>query len=163
MQEEWNLYGEDNFCFSVIEESTAENRLNKEQHWIDQYLVNNLLYNFKKKASLSYNRVSRRTAARIIKLLEKGTHRVEISKKFSISKQTVSDIAHGRCYPNLHRGKIRWNMWHKISDVDVDVIKSYAKNGFKQEDIANMYGVNQSTITRIINGKRRKEVRYAAV
>jgi group I intron endonuclease len=168
LQSAWNLYGENNFYYEVLEETSKQDLLDREQYWIDRYqsYSGNFGYNIMRhvlKGSPTHSKISEEQAIEIIRLVEAREIKKVIAKKFGVTPQTVSDISSSRSWCHLHRNKIRWNRWYKIPDEEISKIKYDANHGVMLKDIATKYVVNQSTISRIVGGLRRKEVRYAVV
>lgn len=168
LQQAWSIYGESNFEFFVIEETSIDKYREREQYWIDQYNSSNLDFGFNRQKdvwpnSRTYSYLKEDEVKEIISQLEQGVVRKKLAEKYRISAQTISDIEVGRSWSYLPRGKIRWGHGITLSDCAVEEIKSKAKSGKSQYAIAAMYKVNQSTISRIISQKRRKEIRYANV
>lgn len=165
LQEAWLQFGPGEFIFEVIENTTLENYRNREQYWIDFFKAADPKYGFNNMAqvtygSKTYSYLTEDNVKEIIKECERSTTRARLAEKFKISKQTISDIAAGRSWSYLPRGKIRWNAIKKIPDQEIEKIRQLYGKGLSQENIAKIYGVNQSTINRIIKGLRRKEAKF---
>jgi len=164
LQNSWNTYGPSNFYFEIIEKTNVEDLLIREQYWIDHYRAYDKDFGFNTMrfvllGSKKYSKISEEDAKTILELIQKRELKRAIAKRFNVSPQTISDISAGRSWAYLPRGKIRWNRWRKIPDEDVEKIKEFSNNKTEQE-IADIYHVHQSTISRIICGLRRKEARY---
>lgn len=168
LQLSWNKYGEEFFTHVIIEEHPLDVLLEREQHWIDYYRSYDGKYGyngtrFVTEGNPTFRKISEEEAIQIIHLAEEGCVRKDIARRFKISPQTVSDICFSRSWGHLARGRIRWNMWRKIPDEELSRIIADAKAGVLQKKIAERYGVNQSTISRIIRNQKRRTVRYADV
>ena len=166
LQNAWNKYGELYFYCENIEEVAIDNYRKQEQFWIDYYssIDPDILFNSEKEVlpgTKTYSYLSEKQVIEIIEKCEIGIKRTGLADYYGVSKQTISDIAMGRSWSYLPRKKIRWNPSRKIPDEGIKRIKRYSKLGLTQKEIAEIYGVNQSTINRIISGLRRKEIRYA--
>lgn len=49
-----------------------------------------------------------------------------------------------------------WDRTERLSDAQVaSIIELYRECGWRQVDIANHFGISQSFVSRIVNGKRR--------
>ncbi len=162
LQNAWNEYGEAEFSCELIEKTDIQRCREREQYWIDFYDL--ILFNSEKEVlpgTKSYSYLTEDDVKDIIKKCENGAIRAKLAKQYGVTSQTISDIAMGRSWSYLPRNKIRWNPCHVIPDEEIDKIKDYAKSGLTHKNIALIYGVNQSTISRIISRSRRKEIRYA--
>lgn len=85
-----------------------------------------------------------------IKTLLKNKKRSDIAKDLKISNRTLDRIIKDN---NLNRK----NFGPKyLSQEKIQEIKNYYKNNKKQKEIAEQFGVTQSTISKIINNHYRK-------
>jgi group I intron endonuclease len=165
LQYAWNKYGKDSFKFEILEIVSFNEYREKEQYWIDFYQAADRNHGFNNMdrvlpGSKTYSYLKESEVIEIIQALEQGSKKIDLAVKYEISQQTISDIAAGRSWAYLKRGKIRWNSINKIPDEDIGKIKGLYKNGMPQSKIAEIYHVNQSTINRIINEIRRKVSKF---
>lgn len=175
-------YGWDKFEWSVIDKADSEEELNnKESYWIryyDTYLKGyNLTYGgdgsvgykpskeyFEKIHKKPTNaKLSREQVIEIKKLLVAGNHtQYEIADKFGVTRDTVKCIKTGKSWshvkvdgftPSKYSMNGMDNPVSKLNYDDVIKIKLMLKDGVKQQDIADLFNVNRSTIYKIKTGK----------
>jgi len=166
LQNSWNNYGKESFSFEVLESVDLLKMREREQYWILFYNASDRRFGFNYIAEvftgrwLTNNKLEEKDVVKILDDIEKGKKRKDIAKNFNISTPTISDIASGRSWGYLKRNKIRVSPPFKISDNDVEEIKKYIKKDVKQKEIARLFNINQSTVSRIADGLRRSQIVY---
>lgn len=81
----------------------------------------------------------------------------ELAKRYGASPDTISSICRGKSYKDFP-GPIlteRIRFYSKLSNADVDSIRAMKKQGLSHSKVARLFGVDQSMISRIVNGSRR--------
>lgn len=134
--------------------------------WVDRksnvtHAVNNNLYPQGERHYKS--RITDKDVLEIRKIYsEGGITQESLAKTFNVSRGLIKDVVNHKSWK--HVGGERTvnviggenDVSSKLSDKEVLEIKDLnQKKTFTQKDIANYYGVSQSQINRIVNGKRR--------
>ena len=149
LQNSFNKYGCDEFEFFVIEQTSPEHLIDREQHWVDHFLNGEGVYN---------------------KMLDvricpgdsflNCTHSIDTKEKMSFAKKGKYLGENNPSYrikwtPEKRKKCISNNSGTKLTEFDVlEIVKLLKSNSIKDEDIAKQYNVSRSVITRIANGTR---------
>ncbi len=91
----------------------------------------------------------------------------DIAKRYSVSKNMVDRIIKGTLYPNGYSDHIQRERGYlnsgdncsyaKVSESEVSEIRSlYKERKHTQQQLADKYNVSQTTISEIVNNKKRK-------
>ena len=94
LQRAWNKYGEDSFVFGVIEETTGENLLDREQYWLDTTMCTDRKtgYNLNEFANGSKGLIQSEDVKETLRQINRGkTHTIESRNKISTGYVTPSD------------------------------------------------------------------------
>jgi len=138
LQRAWNQYGAENFIFEIIEETTLENIISREQYWLDSLNVcdNKVGYNLAKCAEASGRGLIRTEETR------ENMSEAQKGKKHSEEhKKKISEARKG------HRNAT------KLTEEQVREIKKAISDGTKDMALARQYNVHQTTISCIKFGK----------
>lgn len=174
LQNAWNEYGEQNFTFSIIERCDINDRLLREQYYIDMYKSYDPLYGYNiarfvdnpqepELVSLRLrgegNWCALYTEKQILELIEylkTGEYAYSyLSKLLGIKCSVINSVASHRSWKYLTDGLVfpkpdvdfRQNV--KLSQSDVLEIIDLLKGKNTNEYIATLYGVNAKTISDI--------------
>lgn len=163
LQAAWNKYGEDSFEFSIIEFCPKENLLEVEQKWLDSYNVGNRrdCYNFCTKA---YSHLGRKRSAETKRRLsesQKGKttspeakakmRAAKIGKKLTAEHIEKCRIAStGRTYSRTEQWKAQYR---KLSVEQIVSFRALRKSGWTLGQLAEHFGIGESTAMRIIKGQ----------
>jgi hypothetical protein len=152
LQRSFDKHGKGNFEFCVLEECDEVDLAKKEQHWIDC------------NAGKVYNadlQVSDKTGVNNSFFGKK--HSEETKKAMSIAKEGKYLGADNPNYGKQHSLEAKRTMSirraTKLRPDSVVEIRSRLANGEKHADVAAMYGVSRTVITRINSGARWKLVK----
>lgn len=169
LQNAFNKYGKDNFAYFIIETCSEEDRVNREQYWIDNYMSCNELYgyNIAKFAGLSgvanveenldNNKyiISRDDFDQIIYYLANTTIPITlISKKLDISIHLIYSIYNHKAYNSLTKDIVfkerrSWN--NKISEEDVRYVIQLLLDGKTYDEIFDITNIDKKQISDIRN------------
>lgn len=171
LQRAWNLYGAQNFQFSIIEsmDRNKQKIIEKEQYYIDYFLKikgKDNCYNINKFATGGNepfceqdvkNGKSVYSWEQYIKmkelLINTNLSFKEIQRRTGIRKKTISDIYHRKSFINDYNGidiSIRETIGKKIEKNNSEFIIEKYKNGESLKNIGNQFGVSRDTIKRIL-------------
>ena len=92
-----------------------------------------------------------------ILLIENKLTQKEIGELYSVSRKIISLISLGKTYKTIAPDidlTLSKKQYVKLRECDYNEIKKLNKEGVPQKKIAQMYGVDQSHISRIINNER---------
>jgi group I intron endonuclease len=148
LQNSFNLYGESNIIFNVLEYCSVSELLIREQFYIDQNKGMGILFNVAEIAGASMR--NKRHAKNTIKKM-KDSH-----KKFWLGK-TLSDehkakISEKRMQYTRERGL------RKLSDEQVLEVRKHSSLGYGIRTIARMLNIPRQTVDRIVKGIMYKDV-----
>jgi group I intron endonuclease len=137
LQSAYNLYGEDKFLFEILEFVEDKNKiLEREQHYLDFYLA----YDRK----IGYN----------ICKIAGNTSGVKPSKE---TRRRMSEAAKNRAYKPMpeHQKKLLSEMFSGVGKkIDWSIVKAiretYSQGGVTQKQLAEEYGLFQTTVSEII-------------
>lgn len=175
LQNAWNLYGENNFVFEIlekIEDPNEEILLQKEQYFAD---LINPQYNLLKivKSCLGYKHTEetkkkhRKYDPETIKNIREG-YKVftvkELSSKYGISPRYIRSIVENkRWYDENYQSKLsnkdfrkkisKPKMKRKSSKLNYSIanaIREEYKSDISQQELAKKYNVSQGTISKIL-------------
>lgn len=183
LQREWDEFGQDNFVFSIIEECEIENRLVREQYYIDLYKSYNNLYgyNIARKvdeiedpeiSSLRLrgegNWCSIYTEKQILELIEylkTGKYAYSyLSKLLGIKTSVIYDVVSHNSWAYLTDGidfpcpdvDLRENV--KLTKSDVFKIVELLNSNNTNKYIASLFNVDAKTISDIRTHKTWKSI-----
>lgn len=98
------------------------------------------------------NKLSEDKVKHIATLLEEGMKSDEIAKKYKISTTTIDHIKYGRTWKHLKlKVHSKTKTYSKISSDTRQEIKELYDKGNTQKAIANMFSIDQSTVSKIIS------------
>ena len=147
LQKSYNKHGENIFGFEILEECDRKDLSIKEQSWIDKFYPN--VYNVKKYVLSEANENNNFFGKK---------HTEEAKKKMSQAKKNkyfgVNNPNYGKKQTNETRTKMSINRSDKLNEKIVSEIVVLIKQGCSHQEIANMFNVGRTTITRISNGTR---------
>lgn len=176
LQSDHDLYGYENFEFIIVEEKIdSEKRYEREQHYIDYYdsYDQNKGYNISHNARsgmknrkhsketieamrIAHKNISDETRAKMSKS-QKGKKRSLESIEKTVSKLRGKPLSE-ETKKKLSKSQSGSKSKHaKLSHEDVLDIRERLSNNEKQKEIAIMYTVDPSVISRIKNGTSYKE------
>ena len=134
LQRAWNRYKEESFVFKILEETSMEERINREQFYIDlfkSYLRQNGFNLYPKAEGSSGYKFSKQHIENL-KKSHLGYHHTEIQK------QRIADAHRGE---KSHRAK--------LTTLQVQEIKKCLLSGNSQSSLSKEYNVTRSTISSI--------------
>lgn len=146
LQNAWNKYGEDCFIFGIVEIIEDKNQLTiYEQKYMDKYMSFDQNYGYNV-CPLAKNNLGCKHQRG---LKEKSIRSKGINNGFYGKKHTIDSLK-----------KIsEFNYMKKLTSNDVEKIKYlYNYCDINQKNIAKMYGVVPSHISKILNNKRRNKI-----
>lgn len=135
LQNAWNKYGKEKFEFSIIEETTEDLLLEREQHYLDIHKNKEILYNISCIAGSPMKNLS------------------HSKETINVLKQKLSGINHPHYNKPVNEewrrniSKVKKN----FSDEQESLIKKRWENGESKYSIAKDLGVHITTITRAID------------
>ena len=135
LQNAWNKYGKEKFEFSIIEETTEDLLLEREQHYLDIHKNKEILYNISCIAGSPMKNLS------------------HSKETINVLKQKLSGINHPHYNKPVNEewrrniSKVKKN----FSDEQESLIKKRWENGESKYSIAKDLGVLITTITRAID------------
>ncbi len=103
-------------------------------------------------------KLSKEQVDQIRELLKEGKLlHSEIASQFGVTRFRISAINNNRTWVEGEKGvKIAKNSRSKLTDDDVKKIRQLLKDGIKQREIAEMFGVKPNTISGINTGQYHK-------
>ena len=107
LQNAWNKYGENSFCFEVIEECNQSELAKREGHWIEHFESwdRSKGYNLTRQINGRIVRYDQETHGEIIKLFKEGTSKSAIAKELAITRSTVYSCLERNClHENTGKG-----------------------------------------------------------
>jgi len=148
LQNSYNLYGESNILFEVLEHCDVSNLLEVEQSYIDKYKGTGVLFNVAEIAGASMR--NKRHSAKTIQKM----------------KQKNGQAWKGKHLPEEHRKKIsekrmqltRERGLRKLTDDEVRQIRKIKSTGLGDRKVADMFNVSRKIVICIRNGIRYKDV-----
>lgn len=176
LQRAWNEYGEQNFCFEILEECLKEQLFEKEQWWYDFYDSGNLLkgYNMIPVAVAGslcateeglkqgkYSITHKQFQEIVDLLVNTNISLKEIAQKLQISYNVISSIYARNCYNNLTKDKTfqkRAHFHSVLKEKEVKDIINRLKTNEYCTDIAKDYNVSYATIIDIHARRTWKEL-----
>lgn len=171
LQRAWNLYGAENFQFSIIEDIDRDKQkiLEREQYYIDYFFKikgKDNCYNINKLATGGNesfceqdvkNGKSVYSWEQYIKmkelLINTNLSFKEIQRRTGIRKKTISDIYHRISFINDYNGidiPIRETVGKKLEKNNSESIIKRYKNGESLKNIGKQFDVSRDTIKRIL-------------
>lgn len=154
---EWHKYGEENFKFSIIEECTEEELIDKEQYWVDHYQSTIRIkgYNRMEPKEHTRNKEARKNMSDAKKKLYK--EKPEIKQKISIALSGENHPGFGKQRSKITKEKISKSSsginhsQTKLSIKDVEEILFLIKSNEKNKIIIEKFNISFSTLYRIMN------------
>lgn len=174
LQHAWNKYGEKNFRFEILEITTPEDRLVREQAHIDATDSSNRKYGYNiypiagspRTVSLNagskhgLSKLTEEDVREIKQRLASGETSPSIARDFNVNARSIRKIGHGTRWKHVHGpprtypdGKGINNPSSKLCDDDILAIRQRIKQGDYYTDIAHDYGVSGTVIRNIAIGK----------
>jgi len=149
LQHSYDFHGIETFEFKILEECSQKDLTIKEQQWVDKYGKDKL-----------YNHV-----LDVVKLAGPSNpfygrkHTEETKRKLSVQRIGTmlgkDNPNYGNKQPLIVRLKMTQNNAHtKLKEEQVKEIVQRLRNGEKHKDIANLFSINRTVVTRIANGTR---------
>lgn len=148
LQNSYNLYGETNIIFEILETCDISNLLMTEQSYIDKYKNTGILFNVAEVAGASM-RNKRHSMKTIQKMKQKNG---QAWKGKHLSEEHRKKISEKRMQLTRERGL------RKCSDEQVLEIRKLSNKGFGIRTIARMLNVPRHTVNRIVKGIMYKDV-----
>lgn len=112
------------------------------------------------------SKISEEQAKEIIRLRAEGVRGIELAERFGVSEGLISMILNGKIWTYLERPESygprnrRLKLcYSKITEDDVREVRKLWGKGWTQPDLSRKFGVAQSMISRIVNGKAWKHVK----
>lgn len=177
LQNSWNFYGCENFEFKIIETCAENQRLEREQHWINHYITYDYNNGYNKaKLTQCPNKLSKEET--ILKL-KQGFYKInfevfekivfylkdtnipipEIGKILKTKPYYIYSIYYRDCFSVLTENvNFIYRKPYKLCETDVAMIIERLKNKEYCRDIALDYNVNQTTISSIRDRKIHKDI-----
>lgn len=171
LQRAWNLYGAENFQFSIIENIDRDKQkiLEREQYYIDYFFQvkgRDNCYNISKlaagggepfceqdikdgKSVYSWEQYIKMKEL----LINTNLNFKEIQRRTGIRKKLISDIYHRKSFINDYNGidiPIRETIGKKIEKNNLEFIIERYKNGESLKNIGNSFNVSKGTIKKIL-------------
>ena len=161
LQFAWNKYGEDSFHFQFLEAVSIDKLLIYEQKWLDEresYKRENG-YNTCIVAGNTLGKGHSEETKQKLRKYRTGKRMSEESKKkISIAHKGKNNYFYGKTHTEEAIEKMRETAKRKLSWADVRKIrKQYVSGEYSQQKLANVYGVSQGTIFKIVNNRTWKE------
>jgi predicted transcriptional regulator len=85
-----------------------------------------------------------------------------VAERFGLSVGAIHEIARGDAWKSIAKGRIdrsskalRANKAKKLSFEDAEAVRRMIASGEKQEDVGEIFGITQGTVSRIVNRVRR--------
>lgn len=97
----------------------------------------------------------------IVERLLQGESTYEIAEDYAVRPDAIYAISSGRTWKYLHLPSVpkrRVGRQPKLSEEDIDEIKRRVLSGDAQSVVASDYGVDPSTVSQIVTGKRRGHI-----
>ena len=92
------------------------------------------------------------TVRSIQRQLDAGDSQADIARAYGVSRVTIHRIAHGRTFASGRAGEPKRTRT-QLSKSDQDSIRALRARSVKLSKIAEAFGVNESTVSRLANGK----------
>lgn len=92
-------------------------------------------------------------AKQIRELYTKGTPPEELAKKYNVSRAVIWDVIRGRTYKNAGGPDCKNLRMSALENKVKNIRLDYAKGGVTTKQLGERYGMDQSTICDIVNGK----------
>lgn len=144
----WNKYGESNFIFEIVENTTKDVLLDKEQLWLDKYAGRPECYNIGIDAACAAR--GKKLSAAHIASIKASIIGVPRTKQI---RQQISNMLKGRSI--LWRDKISKTLsgrGHKLTaDMVRKIRQKFATNEYSQAALAREYDVGPTIIHHIVN------------
>lgn len=152
LQRSWNKYGEDAFTFEVLEEvSTADELLGREQHYIDELKAydRSIGFNLRRNASSNLGHEFSEVTRRRMSEAHSGTKNSFYGREHNeTTKRRIGDAT---------RGSKKWCA--KLDEEKVaDIRRRIKEESATQAELCREYGVSDSVMSRVCNGKTWKHV-----
>lgn len=174
LQRAWNKYGERNFIFKVIEECCVERLLDREQFYIDNFNphYNSNPFADKPPTQCGFNHpksnLTKKELDNIRVRLMEGASAKRVARELGVGHRQVLQIAHKNSYSN-EPGPKGWDTWQyeggkrrvsnsKLDENKVMEIRERLMKGELVKDLAVEYGVYQTAVNKIAQGKTWKGV-----
>jgi hypothetical protein len=103
-------------------------------------------------------KLSRKAVMKARELLNLGFSQTEIATKMGVHQSTLSKIWHGESWVHLRNTYDKRNLRKKLSANDVKAIRKLLAQGFGQRYLGAMFGVSQTPIKMINQGKAHKNI-----
>lgn len=91
-------------------------------------------------------------------LKAQGVTSVELGERFGVHEQHVNRVLRGTRWERLAGPRPKRGPRPQLSDQDVLAVRALWEGGVRQETIAKVYDVSQTTISRIVRRRRRATV-----
>lgn len=182
LQSAFRKYGEDNFIFEILEETTKEELNDKEKYYISKFNTTNDQFGYnlteggeggemseesRKKLSnskrIKYTHLTESDIRRIKLLLYCLMDRKEICEIFNISRKQVDSIARGKSfkYISYELNPLIYNLKQRlINERNEKILKMY-DSGMRISEIVSSTGYSPSIVEKAVYAKRNtKEESY---
>lgn len=157
LQNAWNKYGEASFQFGVLEVvSSTESLAEREQFWLEAF--GDEVFNVGECADCPSRGVTRSSEARKRMSDAHIGHVLSADTKRKIGEAQSRYLgAHPNCSFLVHRAQGERHGQSKLTNSEVTSIRRlYATGSITQADLGDRFCVHQATISKIVNGKLRR-------
>lgn len=148
LQYAWNKYGEKAFIFEILEITSKNLIIEREQYWIDLYLP------YKKDIGYNIANVAGNTAG------IKASDETRKKQSESAKKRPKRTLSLEDCKKISERYKGQITPWSKLNWNIINEIRDLYNQGKTQKIIANLYKIAQTTVSEIIRNIIWKDEKY---
>jgi len=148
LQQDWNVFTEDDFIFEIIQTYNREELSEKESYWIEKLDTFNNGYNRTLGGNGGYSKYEQSVINNIITLYSNKYSIPEVSKILRIPQATIKDLV---CLNNISRSfkeakKVHYDKNTIFTDELINIITLLYKNGESCVSIAKMFNTNRTSI-----------------